>query len=89
MRRRDRRRNEMNDQASALVPAPLRAGWNDAAWGQSPREVSAAQSDAYARGYAGGVIYRQHQPPEIAEPTTSATWTSREGSVSPNRRGQA
>ena len=35
------------------------AGWNDAAWGQSPRHVNADLVGAYARGYAGGLVYRQ------------------------------
>ncbi|MDP9223879.1 MAG: hypothetical protein M3P18_08485 [Actinomycetota bacterium] len=39
--------------------AALRAGWNDAAWGQPRREVDTAVAPSYERGYAGGLVFRQ------------------------------
>ncbi len=39
--------------------AALRAGWNDAAWGQPRREVEPAVTPWYERGYAGGLVFRQ------------------------------
>jgi hypothetical protein len=41
--------------------AALRAGWNDAAWGQPRREVDTAVAASYERGYAGGLVFRQKQ----------------------------
>jgi len=51
--------------AAALCSAPaqhnaaLRAGWNDAAWGQPRREMETAVAPWYERGYAGGLVFRQ------------------------------
>jgi len=39
--------------------AVLRAGWNDAAWGQPRREIETAVALWYERGYAGGLVFRQ------------------------------
>jgi hypothetical protein len=39
--------------------AALRAGWNDAAWGQPRREMETAVAPWYERGYAGGLVFRQ------------------------------
>jgi hypothetical protein len=41
--------------------AALRAGWNDAAWGQPRREVQAEVARWYERGYTGGLVFRQKQ----------------------------
>ena len=51
--------------AAAICSAPpqhnaaLRAGWNDAAWGQLRREMETAVAPWYERGYAGGLVFRQ------------------------------
>jgi len=45
--------------APAQHNAVLRAGWNDAAWGQPRREVEAAVGPWYERGYAGGLVFRE------------------------------
>ena len=47
--------------------AALRAGWNDAAWGQPHRELEAAQAPWYERGYAGGLVYRQKEQSDFCE----------------------
>lgn len=39
--------------------AAVRAGWNDAAWGQSRHDVDPDLAVWYERGYTGGLIYRQ------------------------------
>jgi hypothetical protein len=39
--------------------AALRAGWNDAAWGQPRREVERSVASWYERGYVGGLDFRQ------------------------------
>ena len=57
----------MDDQTRVLRRAAVRAGWNDAAWGQPRHRVDTAVAALYARGYAGGLMYKQHQPREIAE----------------------
>ena len=65
-----RLRNHMIDQPRAVLRAALRAGWNDGAWRRSPRQrpqLAAAAAEWYERGYAGGLIYRQHCRPEISE----------------------
>ena len=41
--------------------AALRAGWNDAAWGQPRREIETAVAPWYECGYAGGLVFRQNQ----------------------------
>ena len=41
--------------------AALRAGWNDAAWGQPRREIETAVALWYERGYTGGLVFRQNQ----------------------------
>ena len=51
----------------------VRAGWNDAAWGQRPREVDPAVASLYECGYAGGLVFRQKQQqnssaPDILDP---------------------
>ena len=51
--------------AAAICSAPpqhnaaLRAGWNDAAWGQPRREIETAIAPCYERRYAGGLVFRQ------------------------------
>src|SRR5579864_1940137 len=50
--------------------AAIRAGWNDAAWGQPHREPEAARALWYERGYAGGLVYRQKDQPEPEAPGT-------------------
>ena len=63
----------MESQTPASVRVTVRAGWNDAAWGQSPRHVNADLVGAYARGYAGGLVYRQRQAPELVGQADSAS----------------
>ncbi len=46
--------------------AALRAGWNDAAWGQPRREVDTAVAPWYERGYAGGLVFRQKRERDTA-----------------------
>ena len=46
--------------------AALRAGWNDAAWGQPRREVELAVTPWYERGYAGGLVFRQKRQKDTA-----------------------
>jgi hypothetical protein len=46
----------------------LRAGWNDAAWGQLRREVDPAVAPQYERGYAGGLVFRQKQQHNTSAP---------------------
>ena len=41
--------------------AALRAGWNDAAWGQPRREIETAVALWYERGYTGGLVFRRNQ----------------------------
>ena len=48
-----------NNQVAPGRNAAIRAGWNDAAWGRRHREVEAAQTLWYERGYAGGLVFRQ------------------------------
>jgi hypothetical protein len=48
--------------------AALRAGWNDAAWGQPRREVHPAVAPLYERGYAGGLVFRQKQQHNTSAP---------------------
>ena len=58
--------------AAALCSAPaqhnaaLRAGWNDAAWGQPRREIETAVAPWYERGYAGGLVFRQKREQDTA-----------------------
>lgn len=47
--------------ALAQHDAAMRAGGNDAAWGQLRRERETAVAPWYERGYAGGLIFRQKQ----------------------------
>jgi hypothetical protein len=45
----------------------VRDGWNDAAWGRPHREVETAAAPLYARGYAGGLVFRQKQRADLSE----------------------
>ena len=45
----------------------VRAGWDDAAWGQPHREVEAAQALWYERGYACGLVFRQKGQTDLSE----------------------
>ena len=47
----------------------VQEGWNDAAWGRPRREVDTAVAPLYERGYAGGLIFRQKQQPDLSEPS--------------------
>ena len=49
--------------------AATRAGWNDAAWGRPRHNVATAQVTWYARGYAGGLLFRQKQEWDVAQLT--------------------
>lgn len=57
----------MPNQTQASRGIALRAGWNDAAWGKSRHGVDTALVPWYARGYAGGLIYRQKQAHDTSE----------------------
>jgi hypothetical protein len=39
----------------------VRAGWNDAAWGQSRRPVEPDLAPWYEQGYEGGLVFRRKQ----------------------------
>jgi hypothetical protein len=56
-----------NHQVAPGRTAAIRAGWNDAAWGQPHREVAAAQALWYERGYAGGLVFRQKRQTDLSE----------------------
>jgi hypothetical protein len=58
-----------NNQVEPGRNAAIRAGWNDAAWGRPHRDVEAAQAPWYARGYAGGLVFRQKQQSDLSERT--------------------
>jgi hypothetical protein len=47
----------------------VRAGWNDAAWGRSRRQVQTAVAQSYESGYAGGLVFRQKQQAGLLEHT--------------------
>ena len=64
---------DLDHQRPAQRRAAIRAGWNDAAWGQTRRERDAALAPWCERGYAGGVLYRQQQKSELAEPEVQAS----------------
>jgi len=57
-----------NHQVTPVQNAALRAGWNDAAWGQRRREVDPAVAPLYERGYAGGLVFRQRQQQNSSAP---------------------
>ena len=56
-----------NHQVAPGRSAAVRAGWNDAAWGQPHRELGAAQALWYQRGYAGGLAFRQKQQSDTSK----------------------
>ncbi len=62
-----RSRKDMHDHTGASRGTAVRAGWNDAAWGQSRRNVLTAVGRWYEQGYAGGLIYRRKRPQDTSE----------------------
>jgi hypothetical protein len=60
-----------HQQVALRHSAAVRAGWNDAAWGQPRREVEIAAAPAYERGYAGGLAFRREQQHTTVPDATS------------------
>jgi hypothetical protein len=81
--------------AAALCSAPaqhdaaLRAGWNDAAWGQPRREVETAVAPWSERGYAGGLLFRQKQQQDSSTQERGPGTASRAGKPSPTTSMQS